>query len=676
MAKRQATLSLGGPSSKIRQTGIDPRWKTDFPWMEVTDQGAGMVCSWCRKHSRRPKKSVVGRAVWTDISCRSITRQALVKHGQSESHASAVKIEAALQSSRADGGIEMALQRVVSAERKALIGAMKCMYFLNKQEIAHTTNFLPLCELGKSLGAVYLQDLRQGGNAQYTSERFKQESVHALADTVAKPIYESLKDSPFFSLCIDETTDVSITKQLIVYARYLVGGSVKTSFVRIVELPDGTAKSITESLCVLCSELNLDMANRFCGLGSDGASVMLGIRGGVATLLKDRVPFLVSNHCIAHRLALACGQAANEIPYLKRFKSILDQLYRFYSNSAVRTAGLRYIQEVLDDPLLKLTQAKDVRWLSHDKAVNHLRQCFKSVLQSLEKEATERNNAEAAGLLTFIRSYRFVAALYMFSDILPPLALLSRAFQRKDVSFTVVKPLVQGTKATIDALLLTPGAHFQNLPVVLTELRDDYGFQHPSDHQVEDFKKNVHDQYLETLSNHISRRFPDMELLEAFAIFDPSTIPQDLGQQASHGVQKLEVLISHYSPHGVIDSEAARNELRVFNSVIAANVVTSQLTTRNLMSHLLSTSKLTIMFPNLAKLATIALLLPMSSVDCERGFSALSRVKTDLRNRLSSRTLNDLLMITIEGPAPESFPYDSACNIWASWRSRRIDVTV
>ena len=90
------------------------------------------------------------------------------------------------------------------------------------------------------------------------------------------------------------------------YARYLVRGSVKTSFVRIVELPDGTAGSITESFSVICIEFNLDMANHLCGLGS-GASVMLDFQGGVAMLLKDKVAFFVSNHCIVRRLALPSG---------------------------------------------------------------------------------------------------------------------------------------------------------------------------------------------------------------------------------------------------------------------------------------------------------------------------------------------------------------------------------
>ena len=143
---------------------------------------------------------------------------------------------------------------------------------------------------------------------------------------------------------------ISIKKELIVYIRYVCKGEVKTSFIRVLGLPDGTAHTITEAVCGFCRDLALEMQH-LCGLGSDGAAVMLGIRGGVSKLLKDQVPFLVANHCIAHRLALAAAQAANEITYLKRFKAVLDQLYRFYEHFPVRSAGLKSIQEVLNDPL-------------------------------------------------------------------------------------------------------------------------------------------------------------------------------------------------------------------------------------------------------------------------------------------------------------------------------------
>ena len=124
--------------------------------------------------------------------------------------------------------------------------------------------------------------------------------------------------------------------------------------------------------------------------------------------MKDKVPYmyLIVNHCVVHQLALACRRAANEISDLKNSKSILDQLYRY---SSVRMAGLKQIQEVLNDPQLKLTQAKDIHWLSHKKAVRNLRQCLPSVLASLEREETERTDAQANGLALFVKDSFFVA---------------------------------------------------------------------------------------------------------------------------------------------------------------------------------------------------------------------------------------------------------------------------
>ena len=74
MARRQATLSLTGPSLKTQQTGIDHRWKKGIQWMDAADECAGMACSSFRKHSRHTKKSPVGRVVWTDIHCHSLTQ--------------------------------------------------------------------------------------------------------------------------------------------------------------------------------------------------------------------------------------------------------------------------------------------------------------------------------------------------------------------------------------------------------------------------------------------------------------------------------------------------------------------------------------------------------------------------------------------------------------------------
>ena len=88
----------------------------------------------------------------------------------------------------------------------------------------------------------------------------------------------------------------------------------------------------------------MDFQRKHVALGSDGANVMVGNYSGVARRLQSDAPHLVSSHCVAHRLALASAQVANDIRCLNEFKDVLQQLFRFYHNSGVRMSGLKAIQ--------------------------------------------------------------------------------------------------------------------------------------------------------------------------------------------------------------------------------------------------------------------------------------------------------------------------------------------
>ena len=83
----------------------------DFLWILVVDDGRGMTCSLCHKLSQHPKKAALGRAMWVDLAWQNLMKLNLVKHSQSESHSTAVMIEADLCSSRRDGGIAMAFNQ-------------------------------------------------------------------------------------------------------------------------------------------------------------------------------------------------------------------------------------------------------------------------------------------------------------------------------------------------------------------------------------------------------------------------------------------------------------------------------------------------------------------------------------------------------------------------------------
>ena len=95
------------------------------------------------------------------------------------------------------------------------------------------------------------------------------------------------------------------------------------------------------------------------------------------------------------------------------------------------------------------------------------------------------------------------------------------------------------------------------------------------------------------------------------------------------------------------------------------------------MTNLLCTdSSLQDMYPQLSKLASIAALVPVSTADCERTFSTMNRVKTKLRNRMKTSTLDSLIRISMEGARISQFNFERSADIWATLRNRRLRVGV
>ena len=303
--------------------------------------GLGMLCSLCIKHQRRPKKCVPGRATWVDVPCTSFRRASLKNHQDSDNHAEAIIFETG--ASFTAGGIEAGFVREEEVNRVAMSANMKMLYLLCKEEIPHTTKLQPFVAVVESLGVDILKCLEKGDNAKYTSFRHINDVVKVFGEVIWDNILQDVKSSPFFSVMVDETTDVTTNSQLIIYARYLKDGKSKTSFGGTVTINNGKADTIKDAILHFLSTNDLPL-QRMCAFGSDGAAVMVGRKNGVGKQLQDLVPHLLSNHCVAHRLALASAQSAAAVPYLEKFKAILSQLFRFYNYSAVRTASLREIQ--------------------------------------------------------------------------------------------------------------------------------------------------------------------------------------------------------------------------------------------------------------------------------------------------------------------------------------------
>ena len=448
--------------------------------------------------------------------------------------------------------------------------------------------------------------------------------------------------------------------------RYLTGSGERCNvFLRIVDLFDGKAETIEKALLQFCDVAGIEM-RKVMGFGSDGAAVMVGRVSGVSTRLKVHNPVMISIHCVAHRLALAAAQASGSIPYLQKFKNAIHNLYLFYHNSSVRMIGLHAIQGVLGDPEITLKEAKDVCWLSHNNAVQSLRRTLPSVVASLEREAAERGEPVAIGLVKIVKSYYFVASLYLFCDVLPHVCKLSLIFQQQKVDLTVVQSQVNATLACISAYKDNPGPNLTKLDVELNSSLQDLGITATSE-QKDQFARNIRKKYIISLEECLKNRLPSVELLDAFSVFDPSQKDED-------NTSRIQVLVQHYTkidpPH--IEEDAVKAEWELFKVLLSTTY--ASLPHYKVMKLLVANQTLGSLYPNLCKLAQICLILPVSTADCERAFSTMKRVKTPLRNRLNTKILDALLRIRIEGPDMSDFDFELALNNWAKLRNRRIKI--
>ena len=60
-----------------------------------------------------------------------------------------------------------------------------------------------------------------GQNNKGESQRFVQEAVLAMGNIIRQDILTQAIDSPWYTIMVDETTDISVISEMIVYIRYI-----------------------------------------------------------------------------------------------------------------------------------------------------------------------------------------------------------------------------------------------------------------------------------------------------------------------------------------------------------------------------------------------------------------------------------------------------------------------
>jgi hypothetical protein len=258
--------------------------------------------------------------------------------------------------------MDRAIEKGRESEMNGVMYALRTVYFLAKKNLPND-DFGDLIDFQISQGVSNLKELTVNGNTNYRHNSSVKEFQRALAKVVVEDLLEVLRDSGQFGIMLDESTGRSSEKTLIIYVKYHVHSIPKTRFLCVTELEGGTAEIIYNTVVQICTAYGINL-RKCVAVASEGASVMVGIRSGVVTRVKQLAPFIVAVHCVAHRLSLAISQAAHSVRYLDTHQETLTGIFKYYHYSHTHLKVLKNMQAVLELANIKFKEVFDTRWLS------------------------------------------------------------------------------------------------------------------------------------------------------------------------------------------------------------------------------------------------------------------------------------------------------------------------
>ena len=651
---------------------FNPDWLNKYPWLqckeEYSDDGHSfevMFCSLCKKWDT---KGASGSTVWNTVGCGSTRLDVVVKHETSVMHKEAVSLELS-----GDSNIDNMLRKDSSKEFDALIDAHKVLYFLVEHNLPIYTLYEPLIDLCIRLGATNLPFLSQSDNANYRSNRIVEEFLNCQAEVVQKEVEEKVKEGEVYGMMVDEYTDVSARKHLAMVTRYIDQGSAKLAFLQDVQLPNGSAQTIYTSMKDFLTEETTIPLTNMTSFASDGPSVMVGKKNGVVALLKKDHPNIIDVHCMNHRLQLAVSKAFHRTKETDKIDELLNGVFKYYHYSTVKSGSLDAIQTVLKDMgqlekgnNLTVKKAVHTRWLSHEKALQTVRQLYIPICRDLEnavaegrdKRIRESSGIPAGSLLKMMKTHDSIYFVHLLCDVCTSLSSLTRLFERNDVDLSVIEPKVQATINGLQKMKRKDGPYLAKRQSVIDEL----------DINVEGLDvTEAKNKFIDDLTEEMESRLENTEVITNLSALNLSQVPHD--SFTFHGDHQVSQLAELFN----LDEDDTLFQWNELKDVLRESDKLSDCTPGKILKKL-TESKPTLgnMYPNIVKLLKVHETLIISTSAVERVFSKVKLIVTEHRNRLKVPTTNKLLMISINKEKESDMDFEKVVNSFLKKRPRKI----
>ncbi|KAL4119987.1 hypothetical protein QTP88_012737 [Uroleucon formosanum] len=263
---------------------------------------------------------------------------------------------------------------------------------------------------------------------------------------------------------------------------------------------------------------------------------MSGNKSGVRRLISEKagreVPYI---HCRAHVLSFALTSMRNKFPKIKRVFHVLKDIYKLFHQSPKREEMLHRVQTIINDPILKIPEAIEIRWLSHYKIVHAIKQSYIAIATTCEH--IHQDGADlaslAGGILLSLREESFIILLCGLDEILSAVSNLSLTLQSPNLCISVLPTIIKSTKDHLNKIAESLKQDVYNSTIIknateiskrLNSLKKDYGIKNTLKYILS---------FLEQVIKEMDRRFNDtaVKLIEGCSIFENYSTLSDASEK-------------------------------------------------------------------------------------------------------------------------------------------------
>uniref|UniRef100_H3B1F8 HAT C-terminal dimerisation domain-containing protein n=1 Tax=Latimeria chalumnae TaxID=7897 RepID=H3B1F8_LATCH len=472
-----------------------------------------------------------------------------------------------------------------------------------------------LVDLISSIDSVMEKHVKTTTVFKGTSKTIENELLDCMLDLTRDFIIQQLRSTEYVAIQAHNTTDVLTKCQSVLVYRYIDGnGKVVERLLWLcgfTHLKDSCAESIATALL---DQLNIVFSEhcdkqKLIAQSYDGASVMCGESGGVQRKVRDRYPNAHYVHCYAHQLNLIMEQAVSKISQA------------FFSRSQKRT-------EVLDAILARrLPRGAATRWNFNIWTVNiiyeyreDLLECFKTICSG------STTICEVRGFIRVLEDREFFFFLFFFYDIMRHVDVLYSQLQKRDIDIVYVeRELLPSLSAVSTKCGNALRIWVQNCPMSLS---------FPDGHAAEPKL------FMQRNAFAFTKHLVSAKLLQS-----------DLFERHNQCFS-LQALTDTVQTYPMLNKERLHTELLVIYGKPEFRGVSGTMA----LFQLFLENNLQDTFSETVKLLRILITTPVTTVESERCFSTLKRIKTFLRNTMNQDQLNALAMLSMEKQLIQEIP--------------------